>query len=1438
MPFLRPASFACIEPLESRIAPALLINGANLLGGAGNPHSGQTSIGGNEVTLVTVAAGQAVVWFEDGFITGISFGPNTALDIHGDVFGDIIGNLTASGRLSDSNAATIGAIDGEDGNVLLANNLIGLKTSPLSNQKGTVFDVITGGSVSNVSISGKIFGIYAGDGVFRSESALLFGGVVSSGIGDLDINPVDPNVTSTFVFTRATSQFAAGASVKTATIQSANELQIFAGNGDADAVAATVAGKAGGSVEGITIASAFIDPTSSGTSPSYFIHAGDGEAGKTGGAGGAVLRIIEKTSNGTVKIVGGKGGAGSGGIGGAGGSVSALDMQSDSSNYLITAGDGGTGIGGGAGGSVTNNSFANRTPTNSILIARDFTGDGLDDVLAIDSGSGQMVLSESSSDGSTFAKVIQTFDPVSGDPIVTIAAHGTTPIDAIATDFDGDGDLDIIVAYKNTANLGVYLNDGDGGFFDPLANAGAGGPSGFEAALGFTPALLSLDGGGGSLAVISSDAGESIVHRVVRSGLLEYSTLVQVTKLGRLATDLVLSPSGALYAGSQDGSILQLTGNGSEELPPYTIVATGQKIAGGIANLDASRDGTQLLALNGTGNALGVYGIGLDGVLTAAAAPNIASLAGRSVVAHFVKDSAPGGDSIAVLSVLAVGSEIDLFDALPADNDPLTIDVAYAAPKTLMAQPTLKNFVVANAETPAGYAAVGGSLSQFFYSRTLNDLTGYALPFVGKKVTIEGGDGGFGLDAGTALGKGGAGGNIVGLNANAIEISVTAGDAGGSTKGAGGAGGSVSNPLTFLSATGALVAPTLLAEERLEITVGDGGTPTVGGTAAAAGGSGGSISGLTLMLATGEVRLFSGDGGDGLGGAGGGGGSVVNVIATAFDGNLTVGTGSGGDAKSGIAKAGDGGAVTNFKYTLQLNEEVEKHEASYFVAMTTGGGGVSAGGLGGAGGALTNVSLSLDGSDETFTDSTKTPPTVHAIKDSTVYIGLATGAGGVGAIGGSGGAISGFSSVSFFDQLLSNGAINLNYVVAKITSGAGGKGNTGLGGNGGAIGFAPAGLAGITSYDPEAATPADNPALTALRVIAGDGADGGTKGGNGGSVGALLAKNALFIGKEPLTHTHLDSAEIKSGKGGAGGTLDGGKGGDVFGATVGVEDGRLPINGIIPPGGGRLIVTTGAGGAGGGKGGAGGGLHDSIFATVNRDMALTSGTGGAGVKGGGIGGLIGKLQINTPQRTLGLSAVILAGDGGAATAAGAIGGVGGDIVSITQAKDINSSINLIEAGNGGASTTGAGGRGGNVTTIKTVGFIGKPSGPSVRLGAFDENGNVQGLYSGRGGVASGGGIVGIAGSVAGVNARQIAAIAAAVGSGGLFLAASKVSGVKADVIGYDVDGAAAAAADFDNVLGTSGTSAGPTMVKPIDGFILAKVLSSVTGGRPPFLFIG
>lgn len=1418
MTFPHASRATSIEPLESRIAPALLVNGANLLGGAGNPTSGETSVGGDSVTLVKVLSGQAIVWFEDGFVNAISFGPNANLEIHGDV-GDLIGNLGPNGRLSDSDNDPT---NGDDGNLLLPNTLVGLKTLPLSGQKGDVQNIVTGGSVLSGSISGKLSGIYAGDGVFRVESTLNSGGSVEVSVG-VTVNPVtppaDPQLAESFVFNSGTSKFQPGASIKNVTIETAQEAQIFAGNGDVDGNASALAGAAGGSIENLTINSAFVSANAVGNPPSYFLHAGDGENGKTGGAGGSIVGVLEKTSSGTIRMVAGNGGIGGAGPGGAGGSVRMLEMLSDSSVYDITAGNGGNGIGGGAGGSAVSNNFANRTPTNSILLAEDFTGDGLDDVLVVDTSSGQMVLSENQG-GSSFTKVVQ-HTPPGGDPVVTIDTLGTTPIDAVATDWDSDGDLDVVVAYKNSTSLGVYINDGTGVFWDSINDT----VNGKTASLGAAPSLMSLDRvGGNGLIIVSGDGQKSTIQHFIADTDKVYVGTEKTTKVAGVISDVIpaLSSDNGNYAyiALASGSIQKLTPVFDPELEPYTVTAAGFTVTGGVSNLDVDSTGHQILALHSTTRGVDVFDVGTGGALTSKTGPDISTRGGRAVVARFVEDTSGNSDAIGVLWVLSNGSRFDYFTAPIPDDDPATQDPAYILNKSLTTTPTLKNFAFVEGSGEPSIAAVGGSLSQFFYSRTLVDLTEFALPFVGKKVSITAGNGGDAADLGTVVGKAGAGGSIVGVNIDAIDIKLTAGFGGDSFNGAGGAGGSVMNPLNFVSKSGGIVAPRLLAEETLEITVGSGGGPLGPGGKTASGGDAGSISGLSISIAStdinsGAVKLTTKDGGTGKGGNGGRGGDISGVNVLSLGGSLTIELGDGGDALLGNVKGGNGGSLVNFKYELQLDSQAESIEKAYFITVNTGEGGAAPQGTGGNGGGVSNTTLKLDGADSTIDGPFRVPAVADDHKDSTVSVSIHTGNGGGGLVGGAGGSILGIGSTSVFDQKSPGGFIVLNYVVMDLVAGNGGDATGGNGGAGGSITVASTGLAGITTFDPDAVLPIGNPSGIPLIVSAGNGGGGSVKGGAGGGIAGLLAKNSPFTDGSPITRTHLGAAILIAGNGGSGGSSDGGRGGDITRANLAVQDGPL-------------IVFSGTGGNGGAAalGGSGGKIADSYFGTVNSDLFVQSGGGGGAGKLAGAGGLISNIQVNTPEIGSGASASIVAGNGGAASAVGGIGGAGGDIVKISQGKDINSAIKIIQAGNGGASAAGPGGRGGNVGTVKTVGFIGAPSDGSSRLGVFDGTGAAQGIFVGRGGAGS---VAGLAGSVTGVTARQIAAIAAAVAPDGTFGVATKVSQVKADLIGYDKD----ADGVFDDSVGGSAT---PSGTKPIDGFILAKSLLAVSGAKPAFIF--
>ena len=524
------------------------------------------------------------------------------------------------------------------------------------------------------------------------------------------------------------------------------------------------------------------------------------------------------------------------------------------------------------------------------------------------------------------------------------------------------------------------------------------------------------------------------------------------------------------------------------------------------------------------------------------------------------------------------------------------------------------------------------------------------------------------------------------------------------------------------------------------------------------------------------------------------------------DGSLTVITGIGGDANGATGNGGAGGSIVNFRHDLALEPEAETLEKPYNVNLLAGGGGSAVTGLGGAGGGLAGVSLFLDGSDSTEFGGNVT----DADRDNTVRVSVSTGAGGDGATGGAGGTIRDFASTSVFDQLTPFKTIVLNYVTMSLTAGAGGDGTAGNGGAGGGIVLSKP-ISGVRFADSDG--PSDDPFL----AVAGAGGQGSLKGGLGGSITGLTLQNAAFFDGASITGAQLAAATIIAGAGGAGLTSDGGAGGSISKALIGVR-------------GGALDVTAGSGGAGGnlGKGGAGGSVSASTFAVVFTGapvgLQVEAGAGGAGTLGGGAGGAIATVAVNLPQIGDGVGAYLLAGPGGAANSATGLGGKGGDVTGLVQNKDVNSAINLIAAGYGGANPLGKAGAGGNVTGVKTVGFIGRPSDGVNRLGVFDQ-GLPQGVFAGSGGDGL---VDGIQGSVSNITARQIAAIAAFNSSSFAFSAAAKVSNVKASLIGYD--------RNADGLFNAAVGNASPSLATPVDGFILATLLDKVSV-LPPASFI-
>ena len=160
-----------LEQLEPRIAPAgiTLVNGANLLSAGDQGNLSEADPASDATTLVKCSAGKALVFWDATAreIKGISVADGVNLEVLGNITGDVVTNLEASGFLSDSDN---NPDNGLDGGKLLPSSIAGIKTSAYFDstgkaQNGDAGRIVAGGSISNVILNGDLKGAYAGDGI-------------------------------------------------------------------------------------------------------------------------------------------------------------------------------------------------------------------------------------------------------------------------------------------------------------------------------------------------------------------------------------------------------------------------------------------------------------------------------------------------------------------------------------------------------------------------------------------------------------------------------------------------------------------------------------------------------------------------------------------------------------------------------------------------------------------------------------------------------------------------------------------------------------------------------------------------------------------------------------------------------------------------------------------------------------------------------------------------------------------------------------------------------------------------------------------------------------------------------------------------------------------------------------------------------------------------
>jgi hypothetical protein len=442
-----------LEQLEPRIAPASLAGtdyeaitvGSPQLLKAGEGLS--TSADGTGSLLLKVEKGQMLVFttdlngnnrFDPNEITGIAAGDGLRFTSFVDINGDVVTNLQANGRLSDSDGDRSNGLDGK----LLLNSRIESMTlrSVTAADLGSGNPVADRIALSSYSVHGFI---YAGNGLGGGGGTGLI--IDTAGISDQvakfsglnvdrQISDVVPNVGGIKTGT------AASGSVYSFGYNPADGSQAV-GYGGALADFVPQIGQAGGDVLGIRVGAGASDATADASSAEYTI--------------GFVV-------------------TGDGGIGARGGNIQDVALKGDTGGLRIVAGDGGDGIDGGAGGSITN--LSDEGSYNSVVEMR--AGDGGEGFLgragaagqfnfgtmitngqvAMGLGSGGVGLTQGAAGTGLLSGKIELSEGAGGADIAITVASSWRPDEVIApvvADFNNDGFADVLFVAQNPDQLGL-----------------------------------------------------------------------------------------------------------------------------------------------------------------------------------------------------------------------------------------------------------------------------------------------------------------------------------------------------------------------------------------------------------------------------------------------------------------------------------------------------------------------------------------------------------------------------------------------------------------------------------------------------------------------------------------------------------------------------------------------------------------------------------------------------------------------------------------------------------------------------------------------------------------------------------------------------------------------------------------------------------------------
>jgi hypothetical protein len=1353
---------AMIEPLEARIAPALLNEagfvsvaaGSKLLLQAGQGLS--TSDAGGAY-LLYVEEGQALVFTSDfnkndkidfNEITGIAAGDGLSLLLFSDLHGDIVTNLKADGTLTDSDN---NPANGRDGLVLLDSSIKKIEVRALA---GT--DIENPGDLSNrlayttFSIFGDIFvGGDLGVAPEQGQPAQLGLKIDTSGEvivrnkydgseGTIYPATVLPTMGSVRTGTEAgsSSMFEVGEvdpyrpfSFQIDAAPVLGGVQVFGGP---MTEYIPIVGEAGGSVYGY-----------SASGPAQFdgVIAGNGGFGA---AGGNIQNVSIKADNvGGYRLIAGDGGSGL--SGGAGGSVlDYSDVGSITGPVQILAGDGGNGQtgAGGAGGAV---SLGDMSMAAGLDVIAGSGGDGF-----TQGGNGQSILSGNF----TFPEEI---DFAVGLETRSSTRSALSIGETSGADFNGDGFGDVVFTTEDPDQTVVLLGDGFGSFSQRLDLLGVIDPGALV--------IADFDNDGLSDIAVATNGNSSLpeirtyLSRVDMNGDLAfsrplYSTLPWLVELLYAGGQ---APINAMTAGDFNGDGLMdlavnslQTGLFTDDVHNVVIVLEG---------LDG----------NGDGNGDGFFAADFGPNGGPARIPYFFGGDASEVVLRSTVMAAGANDSILFGAVGDVSITVLSYDDISGMGLPVSVSLGQVdtnrevgADKITLEDVKLADFDVFDFGSVAGinYNSDGDA--------DVAVLLGE--PGTNFLVFIEN-DGVGGLTVATGA-SGDQAGLILGddLDFKALETV----DADGDGQWDDVALWQLSDDATSISeytfdlvGPGPLALPNFshsafssphpvsLGEENVvefDVWMPDLGTPT-------------SLSysvldpvvdtiGFDVINFTGDsgfnlepythysIDLVAGDGGDSTIGSGGHGGGIgegaikgnpsgaltAAITVTLAEDDEVLGAdstfqaGSGGD---GLINGGNGGNISGV-LTLPGDADVAATDFT-LIAGNAGDGLLGNGGNGGgiSGSSIFSGRVFVAGNGGTGTNGGNGGSAIGnglGVRDTwNGDVLVIAGDGGDGAKrGGNGGGIISFLAEIPSYVALAGGALTYQ-------AGDGGDAVTGSGGSGGSV----------TDSSPSSDL---NSLAEAVSVMAGHGGNGGT-GGAGGSIINFI--NAPTVGDVPTAF------ELIAGNGGKGIKGKGGAGGSISSSGIS-GSGVDPLFSNF----GRIVAGVG-GDSSGGDGGKGGDISGIKATAQSSPIALAAGAGGFGLKKGGQGGAVMNTSANA-SAILDNKVLVIAGEGGDAYAslpfnhvdplnpvlspldlimsyggANGVGGNGGNISSFTQPVSVDARVDLV-AGNGG-STVNYGtsfddkvgvGKGGSITGITITGHIGNPD-PDAVIKAYN---NVLGDY--------------------------------------------------------------------------------------------------------------